>query len=78
MVVKITPQSELGTRVLLLESGATIAITKKDDSELIDMDVWHDKTMIFSTKLEPREALTLIESLAVAARPGTGGGRGDG
>ena len=62
--------SEMGTRVLLLLTGGALTLTKgEDDVITLVAQYGHARVTLL---LAPVEALSLIGSLAVAAKPGSG------
>ncbi len=78
MGVEVEDQSIMGTRVIMLASGTSLSFSKpKNDGETIKMTIaWvdrvHNKSMHKDILLQADEALSIIEILAVAARPHTG------
>jgi len=68
-------ETELGTRMLFLTHGGSIKVTHADNG-LVRIDVAStDKSAPLATVemfLDVREALTLVEFLAIALKPGAG------
>ena len=66
--------SAMGTRMIMLDGGGMIIVTKDEESaEVIRLSVQDpDADRHVHLALTPTEALTMIEYLAVAARPGVG------
>lgn len=63
-------ESEMGTRFLMLVAGGTLTFTSNDADEVfIDVVLGQRKITL---QMSQREAMTAIEFLAVAARPGAG------
>jgi hypothetical protein len=66
-------QTQLGTRIVMLIHGGSITITKRADTEVVELTVHKvDSRKLVEALLTSDEALSLIEFLAVAARRGTG------
>jgi hypothetical protein len=63
--------TELGTRVLMLQHGGSIMLTRHDDNPLVLTTAAPGGVKV-RLVLTPDEALSLIEVLAIAARSGAG------
>ncbi len=78
--VEVEDQSIMGTRIIMLADGTSLSFSKPDDSEIIRVRLtWPTidrvglaRTGRISFMLKPDEALSIIEILAIAARPHTG------
>ena len=67
-------QTELGTRVLVLEGGGCLVVTKHEaeNTFLTARDHFGLEATTIKLSLTQSEVLQLIEQLAIAARVGTG------
>lgn len=71
---EVTPQSELGTRILMLLGGGGISVSKKGEEELVRLTTAGatEGGETIELTMTPDEAMSLIEALSIAARAGTG------
>lgn len=63
--------TELGTRILLATEGSSVHVTK-DESEVVKITVRAADGSFVTLALSHSECMSLIEFLAIAARPGSG------
>lgn len=63
--------TEFGTRILLIEGGASVKVTK-DEHDVTTLMVQDAEMRRVEINIKQLHLLTLIEFFALAAKPGTG------